>query len=143
MNARTSRSSSAASASGSERLDPGVERPAPGVPADQDDRVVRDADERRGEHGRECLVVVAVVQEPQVGEQVDDLLLAEVAAAGRAVGGQPFGAERRLVALGIGACGEQQHDLAAGGRTVVDELANAPRDRRRLAVAPRLVPVPL
>ena len=50
--------------------------------ADEDERVVRDADERRREHGQQRLVVVAVLQQPQVREQVDDLLLAEVAAAG-------------------------------------------------------------
>ena len=40
----------------------------------------------------ERLVVVAVVEQPQVREQVDDLLLAEVPAAGRAIGRQPVGA---------------------------------------------------
>ncbi len=63
-------------------LDPGEERPPAGVAADQDERVVRDADERRGEHRDERLVVVAVAQQPQVEQQVDHLLLAEVAAPG-------------------------------------------------------------
>ena len=75
---------------GQRALDTGVERPPTGMAPDQDDRVVRDADERRSEHGRKRLVVVAVVQEPEVREQVDDLLLAEVAATGRAVRRQPF-----------------------------------------------------
>ena len=57
--------------------------------ADQDDRVVRDSDERRRQDGGERLVVVAVVQQPQVGEEVDHLLLAEVAAARRTVRRQP------------------------------------------------------
>jgi hypothetical protein len=40
-----------------------------------DEPVVRDAHERRRQHGDERLVVVAVVQQAQVGEEVDDLLL--------------------------------------------------------------------
>ena len=94
-------------------LDPGVQRPLPRVTPDQDESVVRHADERRRQHRRERLVVVAVVEQPQVGEQVDDLLLAEVPAPGRAVCRQVLLAERRLVLLGVGAGGEQQHDLAA------------------------------
>ena len=104
--------------------------------ADQDERVVRDADERRREHGDERLVVVPVVQQAQVAEQVDDLLLAEVPSPGRAVGRQAERAERRLVALGVGAGREEQDDLAGRGCAGVDELAHPPRDRRRLAVAP-------
>ena len=77
----------------------------------------------------ERLVVVAVVQQPQVGEQVDDLLLAEVPPPRRAVGRQPRRAQRRLVALRVGAGGEQQHDLARASRRRVDQLAHAPRDR--------------
>ena len=57
--------------------------------AQQHEGVVRDADERRREHAHERLVVVAVAQQAQVREQIDDLLLAEVAAAGSAVGGDP------------------------------------------------------
>ena len=84
----------------------------------------------------ERLVVVAVVQQPQVAQQVDDLLLAEVPAAGRAVGRQPGAAQRRLVALRVGARREQQHDLAGRRRAGVDELADAARDRLRFALAP-------
>ena len=46
-------------------------------------------------------------------EEVDDLLLAEVAAAGRAVRGQALQAQLLLVPLGVGAGREQEHDLAA------------------------------
>ena len=49
-------------------------------------------------------------------QQVDDLLLAEVAAAGRAVGRQPERAQLLLVRLGVGAGGEEQHDLARASR---------------------------
>ena len=108
------------------------------MPANVHEPVVRDADERRREHGDERLVVVAVVQQAQVREQVDDLLLAEVPAAGRAVGRQVVRPQRRLVALGVGAGGEEQHDLARRRDAVVDELAHAARDRPRLAVAPAL-----
>ena len=121
---------------GQRALDPRVERTPAGMAADQDDRVVRDADERRQQHRRERLVVVAVVQQPEIREQVDDLLLAEVPAAGRAVRRQPLCAQRRLVPLCVGSGCEQQHDLATGGRAGVDELADSPRDRARLAVAP-------
>ncbi len=75
-------------------------------------------------------------KQAQVGEHVDDLLLAEVPAAGRAVGRQPLGAERGLVALGVGAGGEEEDDLAGGCDAGIDELADTRRDRLRLAVAP-------
>ena len=84
----------------------------------------------------ERLVVVAVVEQPQVGEEVDDLLLAEVAAAGRAVGRQPGRAQLLLVPLGVGAGGEEEHDLARLGLARVDELADAPRDLPRLGTPP-------
>ena len=61
------------------------QRSARSVPPDEHQRVVRDPDERRCEHRREGDVVVPVVKQPQVGEEIDDLLLAEVAATGRAV----------------------------------------------------------
>ena len=66
-------------------LEPGEERPAAGGAPQQHERVVRHADERRGEHGGKRLVVVAVVQQPQVREHVEHLLLGEVAAARCAV----------------------------------------------------------
>ena len=66
-------------------LDPGEQRPLARLPADVDEPVVRDADERRRQHGHERLVVVAVVEQPLVREQVDHLLLAEVPATGRTV----------------------------------------------------------
>ena len=43
-------------------LERGEERPAHGVPPNQQQCVVRDPDERRCEHGRERLVVVAVLE---------------------------------------------------------------------------------
>ena len=86
-------------------------------------------DERRREHGRERDVVVAVVQQPEVGEEVDDLLLAEVAATGRPVRREPFPAERLLVALGVGPGREEDDDLARQRLARVDELADAARDR--------------
>jgi hypothetical protein len=98
--------------------------------------VVGDPDERRGEHGHERLVVVAVVQEPQVGEQVDHLLLVVVVAAGRAERGQPELTERLLVEAGISAGGEEKDDLAGGGLPRVDELLDPGRDVLRLSVAP-------
>ena len=117
-------------------LEPGEERPAARRPAQQHEAVVREPDERRREHGDERLVVVAVVQQPQVREQVDDLLLAEVAAAGRAVGRQAEAAQLLLVPLGVRPGREQQHDLARRGGAGVDQLAHAPRDVLGLRAAP-------
>ena len=100
---------------------------------DQDERVVRDADEGRRQHGQERLVVVAVVQEPQVREQVDDLLLPEVVPSGGAVGREADGAELLLEPLGVGAGGEEEDDLARG------RIARRRRARGRAArrAAPR------
>ena len=98
--------------------------------------VVRDADERRGEHGHQRLVVVAVVQQAQVREQVDDLLLVVVAAPGRAEGRQPQLAERLLVEPRVGAGGEQEHDLARSRLAGVDELLHPRGDMLRLGGAP-------
>ena len=92
-------------------LERGEERTACCVPPEEQERVVRDADERRGEHGRERLVVVPVLQQAQVREQVDDLLLPEVAAAGRPEGRQAGAPELFLVDLRVGARGEEKHDL--------------------------------
>ncbi len=121
---------------GQRALDPRVERPLAGVPPDQHDRVIRHSHERRREDGCERLVVVAVVQQAQVREQIDDLLLAEVAATGGTVCRQVLGAQRGFVALRVGAGGKQQHDLARACTTGVDELAHAAGDRPRLTVAP-------
>jgi hypothetical protein len=49
-------------------LDPDEERPPAAGAPDQDERVVGDADERRGEDGDERLVVVAVLKQPEVSE---------------------------------------------------------------------------
>ena len=128
---------------GQRALDPGEERTFACVPANVHQAVVRDADERRCEHRDERLVVVAVVQEAKVREQIDDLLLAEVPAAGGPVRRQVARTQRRLVPLGIGACGEEQDDLARRRDAVVDELAHTARDRPRLAVAPALPRLPV
>src|SRR5205823_10996856 len=58
-------------------LDAGEERPTKCRAAQEDERVVRHADEGRGEHADERTVVVAVLQESQVREQVDHLLRSE------------------------------------------------------------------
>ena len=76
------------------------------------------------------------MQQAQVREQVDHLLLAEVAPAGRAIRLQPRAAKLFLVPLGVGAGREEQHDLARRRGARVDELADAPRDRARLGAAP-------
>ena len=124
-------------------LDRRVQRPAGGISAQDDEGVVRDADERRGEHGDEGLVVVAVVQEPQVAEQVDHLLLAEITPSRRTVGRQVELAQRLLVLLGVGAGGEEQDDLARLGLAGVDELPHATGDSPRLAAPPRDTRVPV
>ena len=118
-------------------LERGEERPPGRVSPDEDERVVRDPDERRREDGRERDVVVAVVQEPEIREQVDDLLLTEVAASGRAEGRQALDAQRLLVALGVGPGGEEDDDLARHRLAGVDELAHAPSRSR----GPRPPPV--
>ena len=115
------------------------QRTALGVAPEKDERVVRDADERRREHGGERDVVVAVVKEPQVGEQVDDLLLPEVAAPRRAVRRKPLAAECLLVLLGVRARCEQHDDLARLGLAGVDQLAHATRNSPCLAGAPVLL----
>ena len=107
-----------------------------GLRPDQHERVVGDADERRGQHREERLVVVAVVQEPQVGEEVDDLLLAEVVPPRGAVGGQPHGSELLLEPLGVRARREEEDDLAGARVACVDQLAHALRDVSGLRAAP-------
>ena len=68
----------------------------------------------------------------------DDLLLAEVALAGRAVRRQPLAPQLLLVPLRVRPRGEEEDDLARRRRARVDELAHAPRDRPRLAAPPVL-----
>ena len=104
--------------------------------AQERERVVRDADERRREHRQQRRVVVAVLEQPEVHEQVDDLLLAEVALAGRAVRRQPRPPQLVLVPLRVGAGGEEEDDLARSRGAGVHELADAPRHRARLAAPP-------
>ena len=117
-------------------LEAGEERPPRRDPAQERERVVRDADERRREHRQQRRVVVAVLEQPEVHEQVDDLLLAEVALAGRAVRRQPRPPQLVLVPLRVGAGGEEEDDLARRRGAGVHELAHAPRDRARLAAPP-------
>src|SRR5439155_16312224 len=117
-------------------LDPGEERPPRRSPPDQREAVVRDSDERRRENGKQRRIVVSVVQQTQIREQIDDLLLPEIALPVRAVRREPGLAELTLVPLGVGAGGEEQHDLARGGGARVDELTNPPSDRARLATSP-------
>ena len=101
-----------------------------------DEPVVGDPDERRGEHGHERLVVVAVVQEPQVGEQVDHLLLVVVVAARRPERRQAELAERLLVEASVRARCEEEDDLARSRLARVDELLDPGRDMLSLSVAP-------
>ena len=103
---------------------------------DQDESVVRDPDEGRRQHGQERLVVVAVVQEPEVREQVDDLLLPEVVASGGAVGREADGAKLLLEPLGVRAGGEEEDDLARGRIPGIDELPNPLRDVPRFGPTP-------
>ena len=117
-------------------LEADEERAALGGAAEMEQRVVRDADERGSEHRHERLVVVPVVQQSQVGEQVDDLLLVVVVPAGRAEGRQAELAERRLVEARIRPRGEEEDDLARRRLARIDELLHPARDVLRLGRAP-------
>ena len=116
-------------------LEPGEDRPAR-RPPDQQQGVVGDADERRRQHAHERLVVVAVLEQAQVREQVDDLLLAEVAAPGGAVGRKSGGPQLLLVPLGVSAGCEEKDDLARARDAALDQLLHPPRDVPRLRPAP-------
>ena len=124
---------------GQSPLEPRVERAPRRRPAQQRERVVRDADERRRKHGDERLVVVTVVQQAQITEQVAHLLLAEVPPARGPVGRQSDRAQLFLVLLRIGAGGEKQHDLArvARRRRRAPSPAGRPPSPRRGATVPR------
>ena len=98
--------------------------------------VVRDPDERRCQHAHKRLVVVPVPEEPKVREQVDDLLLAEVPAAGAAVGRHAEGAELLFVPLGVRARREEQDDLPWSRVPGRNQVVDAPCDRARLAAPP-------
>ncbi len=65
------------------------------------------------------------MQQPQVGQKVDDLLLVVVVATGRAEGREPELAERLLVELRVGAGREQEDDLARGRLAGIDEILDA------------------
>ena len=60
------------------------------------------------------------MEQPQVREQVDDLLLAEVALPGRAIGRNAEGAELLLVPLCVGTGSEEEHSLARRRGTRVE-----------------------
>ena len=81
------------------------------------------------------------MEQPEVREKVDDLLLAEVAAPGRSIRREALAPKRLLVALGVGAGGEEDDDLPGIGLAGVDELAHAARDAPRLSRAPVLARV--
>ena len=104
--------------------------------ANQDKRVVRDADERRRENGQQRLVVVAVLQQPQVREQVDDLLLPEVAATRHPDRRQIERPELLLEPLRVRSRRKQQDDLARRGGSSIDKLAHAAGDVTCLGAAP-------
>ncbi len=76
------------------------------------------------------------MQQAQVGEQVDDLLLVVVVAAGRAEGRQAELAERLLVEARIRAGGEEEDDLAGGRLARIDEVLHSVRHVLRLRGAP-------
>ena len=117
-------------------LEAGEERAPPGRPPKQHERVVRHAHERRSEHREQSLVVVAILEQAEVREQVDGLLLAEVAAPCRSVGRQSLFAQRFFVRLGARPGREEEHDLARSALAAVDQLANARRHVPRLAEPP-------
>ena len=117
-------------------LEPDEQGPALGSPPQVHERVVRHAHERRGENGDERLVVVAVVQEPQVGQEVDDLLLVVVVAAGRAKGREAELAESLFVELRVGSRREEEDDLARSRLAGVDEILDARRHVLGLGGAP-------
>ena len=76
------------------------------------------------------------MEQSQVREQIDDLLLAEVAATRRPVRREVERAKLLLEPLRIGACREQEDDLAGGRNPCVHELAHATRDVAGLGAAP-------
>ena len=117
-------------------LDALEDRALLGICADKDERVVRDSDEGRRENREQRLVVVAVLEQAQVVEQVDDLLLAEIAAAGHADRRQVDRAQLLFEPLGIGSGREEEDDLAGRGGARVDELTDATGDVPRLGAAP-------
>ena len=122
--------------SGERVLDARVERSPRRRAADEGEPVVRDADEGRREHGEERHVVVAVVEQAQVPEQVDHLLLAEVALRRGLVRRQTSLSQLLVVDVGIRAGGEEDDDLTGRHRTRVDELTCAPRNGAGFGAAP-------
>ena len=126
-------------------LDRPVERALRSV-AQRGQPVVRDADERRGEHDEQRVVVEAIAQQREVCAQVAHLLRAVEAAAELAARDEPDALERRGVGRGV-ARGAQQHRDPARPHSPVHQLAQSPRQRMRprpRARAPaRAAPSPL
>jgi hypothetical protein len=113
---------------GKRSLERREKRSARRVSPDEHERVVGHTDEGRCKDGRERHVVVAVVEQPEIGEKVDDLLLAEVAAPGRAIRREAFAPKGLLVAFGVGPGGEEDDDLSRIG------LVESTSSRTRLAI---------
>ena len=121
-------------------LEPAEERGL-GGPAKRVEPGVRDADQRRGEHGQQRAIVVAAAQEPQVGAQVGDLLAAVVAAADRPVRVEPRLLQRGLVQVGGGARAQQHDHLRLRGGPAraarrAGRRGRSPRARGRRRSAP-------
>ena len=112
-------------------LDRPVER-ALGGGAQRRQTVVGDADERRGEHDEQGMVVEAVAQEREIGAQVAHLLGAVEAAADLAQRRQARALERRGVGGGVARGAQQDGDIARARLTRVDELTQSARQRSRL-----------
>ena len=120
-------------------LEPREERAAARRTAQKDERVVRDADERRREHRHERLVVVTVMEQAQVRDEIGDLLLPEIAAPRRAIRGQSGSSQLLLEHVGIRPRREQEDDVPGRRLAAVAELAHALRGCPGLAAAPRRV----
>ena len=119
-------------------LEPGEDRSSARRAPEQDQRIVRDTHERRREHGEQRLVVVAVLDQPQVREDVDNLLLSVVAAAYGAVGLQPLLAQGGLEHVGRSPGCQQHRDLAGSASAELDQLLDPPRQRTCLGEPPVL-----
>jgi hypothetical protein len=76
------------------------------------------------------------VQEAEVRDEIDDLLLAPVAAPGGPVCRQPLRPQRLLVALRVRAGREQEHDFPGRCLAGIDERPHPPRDVSSLREPP-------
>ena len=99
--------------------------------------VVGDADERRGEHHEQRVVVEAVAQQREIGAQVAHLLRAVEAAAELAVRRQADVLERGGIRGCVARGAQQDRDVARCDAAAVDELAQAAGERDRLELARR------